>query len=123
MLQCFRGHSQGYCFQPATHLARARKIILASPATTGLVVPIGLAFDTAGDLCVSNALGNTIRRFSPTGTDLGNFASSGLSNPTYIAFRPEAQGAVPEPSSLAMFITAMLGGVSFVWYQRCRGVP
>ena len=59
-------------------------------ASTGLSNPQGLAFDTAGDLLVSNTdnggpFRNTIRKFSPTGEDLGTFASTGLRFPAGIA--------------------------------------
>ena len=48
-------------------------------ATAGLNGPTGLAIDKHGNLYVSNINGNTIREFSPTGDDLGNFATTGLS--------------------------------------------
>ena len=50
-------------------------------ANSGLNAPIGLAFDSAGNLYASNADDSTIEKFSPSGTDLGVFAS-GLSGPT-----------------------------------------
>jgi hypothetical protein len=53
--------------------------------------PQGVAFDRAGNLYVANFNNNTIREFSPSGADLGVFASTGLSQPTYIA-------VVPDPS-------------------------
>jgi sugar lactone lactonase YvrE len=39
--------------------------------------PIGLACDRSGNLYVANAETDTIEKFSPTGTDLGVFASTG----------------------------------------------
>ena len=39
-----------------------------------------------GDLFVANQTINTIREFSPTGHDLGNFATTGLNGPTGLAF-------------------------------------
>ncbi len=60
-------------------------------ADTGLAQPWGLAFDSGGNLYVANSaigggfgnpLGSSIRKFSPTGVDLGTFASrSGLVGP------------------------------------------
>jgi DNA-binding beta-propeller fold protein YncE len=49
----------------------------------------GLAFDSAGNLYVSNYSGNTIEKFSPTGIDLGVFASTGLDEPLGIMFDRE----------------------------------
>jgi DNA-binding beta-propeller fold protein YncE len=40
-----------------------------------------LAFDRFGNLYVANISSNTIREFSPTGQDLGIFASTGLGFP------------------------------------------
>ena len=73
-------------------------------ASMGMNDPVGIAFDSAGNLFVANFGGSTVREFSATGTDLGNYAT-GLSSPFGLAFRPEAAG-VPEASSL---ITALLG--------------
>src|SRR5258706_7281467 len=50
----------------------------------GLSGPEGLAFDRGGNLYVANINNNTIRRFSPNGTDLGVFASANL--PVGLAF-------------------------------------
>jgi sugar lactone lactonase YvrE len=55
-------------------------------ADTGVQVPFGLAFDSAGNLYVSNNLTSTIRKFSPTGEDLGIFASTGLNSPLGMMF-------------------------------------
>jgi sugar lactone lactonase YvrE len=46
----------------------------------------GLAFDQSGNLYVANNFTNTVERYSPTGVDLGAFATANLSVPTYIAF-------------------------------------
>src|SRR5947209_15176652 len=53
---------------------------------TGLHDPRGLAFDASGNLYVANLATNTIRRFSPSGLDLGDFASTGLNGPGGLAF-------------------------------------
>ncbi len=58
-------------------------------ASTGLSFPVGLAFDTSGNLYVANSFpsgSESIREFSPSGHDLGNFASTGLSDPYGLAF-------------------------------------
>jgi sugar lactone lactonase YvrE len=55
-------------------------------ADTGLQLAFGLAFDREGNLYVSNNRSSTIRKFSPTGTDLGVFASAGLDSPYGIMF-------------------------------------
>ena len=47
--------------------------------------PLGLAFDSAGNLYVGMPSANTIVKFSSTGTNLGVFASSGA-NPYALAF-------------------------------------
>jgi DNA-binding beta-propeller fold protein YncE len=57
----------------------------------GLSGPAGLAFDKRGNLYVSSRGNNTIREFSPSGVDLGVFASTGLSGPVGLAFSPEAE--------------------------------
>lgn len=46
----------------------------------------GMAFDVSGNLYVSGLQSNNIRRFSPTGVDLGNFVTTGLSFPEGIVF-------------------------------------
>ena len=48
--------------------------------------PVGLTFDRYGNLFVANHGNNTIHRYSSNGTDLGIFASTGLSMPTGVAF-------------------------------------
>ncbi len=48
--------------------------------------PNGLAFDTAGNLYVALPDLNRIERFSPTGVNLGAFATTGLDNPGGLAF-------------------------------------
>ncbi|MEO8439277.1 MAG: NHL repeat-containing protein [Spartobacteria bacterium] len=47
--------------------------------------PNGIALDSAGNVYVTTN-GNTIRKFSPIGIDLGTFASTGLNNPMGLAF-------------------------------------
>ena len=47
--------------------------------------PTGLAFDAAGNLFVANYSNGTVEKFSPTGADLGTFAS-GLDGPQGLAF-------------------------------------
>ena len=57
---------------------------LGNFAATGLLNPVGLAFDSSGNLYVANHVSEgygTIRKFDPTGIDLGIFGS------TYFAAR------------------------------------
>jgi len=54
-------------------------------ASTNLLGPMGLAFDSNGDLYVSNFSFGNIERYSSNGTDLGTFAS-GLVNPDGLRF-------------------------------------
>lgn len=53
---------------------------------SGLQVPFGLAIAATGDLYISELFTNQIRHFSATGQDLGVFASTGLINPSGLAF-------------------------------------
>jgi hypothetical protein len=46
----------------------------------------GITFDTAGNLYVSSFSTNIIEKFSPSGVDLGTFASTGLNQPYGLAF-------------------------------------
>jgi DNA-binding beta-propeller fold protein YncE len=55
-------------------------------ADSGFHRAVGLAFDVAGNLYVSNMDSNTIEKFSPDGTDLGVFASTGLNKPFGLIF-------------------------------------
>src|SRR5439155_2371482 len=55
-------------------------------ANTGLNEPEGMAFDSSGNLYVTNFAGNSIEKFSPTGIDLGVFANTGLDGPFAVAF-------------------------------------
>jgi hypothetical protein len=69
-----------------------------------------LAFDAAGNLFVTNLNRDTIREFGPTGTDLGNFASTGLDRPVGLAFVPGAGPAViPEPASNLLLLIGSVG--------------
>lgn len=48
--------------------------------------PSALAYDSSGNVYVGTFFGNTIQKFSSTGTPLGTFASTGLNAPTFMAF-------------------------------------
>jgi DNA-binding beta-propeller fold protein YncE len=71
-----------------------------STFATGLNAPIGLAFNTAGNLFVANQGDGTIDEITPGG--IKNTFTSGLLFPEYLAF----QGVtlpVPEPSAWGLF--------------------
>ena len=78
-------------------------------ASTGLSNPASLAFDITGNLYAVNYGDNTIERFTPGGVG-SVFASTGLSGPAGLAFEPAVAGTtVPEPASLAVLGTGLLG--------------
>ena len=53
--------------------------------------PVGLTFDSQGNLYVANHANNTVHRYSRTGADLGVFAHTGLNLPTGLAFNRAGQ--------------------------------
>jgi hypothetical protein len=78
-----------------------------------------LAFDSAGNLYVSNQGGNTIRKFTPGGVG-SLFANTGLSNPTFMAFTDDAGHpllTVPEP---ATWVMVGIGAFALVCGRRIR---
>jgi sugar lactone lactonase YvrE len=88
-------HPGGLAFDRAGNLyvASSSYITKFTPAgvpstftSTGVSAGQGLAFDQAGNLYVANWSGSTIRKYSPTGANLGVFASTGLSGPVGLAF-------------------------------------
>ena len=87
-------------------------------ASSGLNGPLGLAFDSAGNLYAANANARTIEKFSSTGTDLGAFAVGLAGSPQYLAFTDDAgvplklANQVPEPATWALLglgLPALLG--------------
>ena len=81
-------------------------------ANTGLVLPIGLAFDAGGNLYAANGGNNTIERFTPGG--VASVFATGVIVPFGLAFEPASApplSAVPEPASAAL-LTLGLGGLS-----------
>jgi len=61
--------------------------------TAGLDGPVGLAFDTGGNLYAANNLGNTITRLTPSGS--ASLFAAGFRAPYSLAFVP-----IPEPATL-----------------------
>jgi hypothetical protein len=72
-------------------------------ASSGLNYPLGLAFDSSGNLYVANHGDTDILEFNPNG--IGSVFASGLGNAVGIAIE------VPEPSS---FLLAALGALSLI---------
>jgi sugar lactone lactonase YvrE len=80
-------------------------------SSSGLNKPAGLAFDSSGYLYVVNAGNNTIEKFD----SLGNgsvFASSGLSQPMFIAVQ------TPEPCTLGLLGMAAFSLIAYAWRRR-----
>ena len=50
-----------------------------------------VALDRDGNLYVSNRGDGTIRKFSPSGVDLGYFATTGMVTPDGLAFNPDSE--------------------------------
>ena len=71
-------------------------------ATAGLNCPIGLAFDSAGDLYAANNTDGTIEKFTPDGH--GTVFATGLALPEYIAI-----DTTPEPATLSLLAVGALG--------------
>ena len=67
--------------------------------SSGMGVPYGLAFDSAGNLYAANS-NSSIEMFSPTGTDLGHFATDS-NGPRYIAFTDDSGKPLPLPPGIA----------------------
>ena len=88
---------------------------LGAFASTGINGPAALAFSSAGDLYLANAVGGSVRHFSSTGQDLGDFAS-GLSFPIGLAISSSA--AVPEPASLTTLGVGLLCLLGFAARRR-----
>ncbi len=64
-------------------------------STTGLNVPIGLAFDASGNLYVGNRGNGTIEKFDPSGN--ASVFATGLGDVEFLTFGP-----VPEPGTWAL---------------------
>jgi WD40 repeat protein len=86
---------------------------------TGVGNSIGLDWDAEGNLYVSSYNGKYVRKFSPTGADLGNFISTNLAGPTNIWFADNGDllvndwnaGAIKRFGSDGSFIGVFATGV------------
>lgn len=74
---------------------------------SGMFGPTSLAFDTEGNLYVTDTWNGRILEYSPDGTE-STFAS-GLNLPTFLAFQP-----IPEP----LAVTLLLVGSSTLFLLR-----
>jgi hypothetical protein len=79
---------------------------------SGLNLPIGLAFDSAGNLFEAERGTGSINEFTPDGTR-STFAS-GLSAPYGLAFQ-DVTLPVPEPSAFGLLV---VGAVAFLVRRR-----
>ncbi|HKO47343.1 MAG TPA: NHL repeat-containing protein [Polyangiaceae bacterium] len=70
--------------------------------------PSGMALDRFQNVYVASLADNTVRRFSPSGQDLGVFASAGLSQPVALTFDPSGNLYVANngDNSIAKFSAA-----------------
>ena len=85
----------------------------------GLTRPLGMAWDSQGNLYVSSYDGQLVRRFGPDGLDQGNFISTNLTGPTNIWFRNngellvadydagDVKGFSPQGAYLGVFIQGL----------------
>src|SRR6476659_4815435 len=80
--------------------------------------------EQARNLFVSNLTANTIREFSPTGTDLGDFATTGLESPRGIAFDRSGNLYVANTHSIRKFSPtgADLGNFATTGLNVARGI-
>ena len=74
-----------------------------------LNVPVGLAFDSSGNLYAANYFGQSISKFDSAGTLLMNWSTA--AGPRFLALQP-----VPEPSTYAM----AFAGLGFTGYSMFR---
>ena len=77
-----------------------------STFATGLFQPIGLAFNSAGDLFEADVGSGNIFEFTPGGVR-STFAT-GLNGPAWLAFGP-ARASVPDSGATVMLFGAALG--------------
>jgi hypothetical protein len=85
----------------------------------GVINSIGMDWDSVGNLYVSSYNGSTIRKFDPSGNDLGLFISSNLLGPTNIWFDDNGDlitlnwdgGAIRKFSSSGAYIGNMATGI------------
>ena len=86
--------------------------------TTGVNQSFGLAFDSRGNLYVAYYNTHVIHEFSPTGADLGNFATKDNSVFPPSPFAPEVLVIVPEPASIVLVIFGVIALLALARWPR-----
>ncbi len=71
-----------------------------------------LALDSAGNVYVTRIIGNAIRKFSPTGADLGDFAVAGLNLPAGIVVGHSAPAPLSPCENTVTLLQAQLAGAN-----------